>query len=71
MNLEPHTDETKGYDLADHLDVLLQHAPDLRVHTVLVDPTAVRDDDRLRAAVDAARCPFGEHRPRCGPARCP
>ena len=54
MNLEPHTDETKGYDLADHLDVLLQHAPDLRVHTVLVDPTAVRDNERLRETVDAA-----------------
>jgi uncharacterized cofD-like protein len=54
MNLEPHTDETRGYDLADHLDVLLQHAPDLRVDTVLVDPTAVRDSARLRDAVAAA-----------------
>ena len=24
MNLEPHTEETRGYDLADHLDVLLR-----------------------------------------------
>ncbi|MCW2762504.1 MAG: protein of unknown function and CofD [Marmoricola sp.] len=54
MNLEPHTDETRGYDLADHLDVLLRHAPDLRVDTVLVDPTAVRDGDRLRETVRAA-----------------
>jgi uncharacterized cofD-like protein len=54
MNLEPHTDETRGYDLADHLDVLLKHAPDLRVDTVLVDPTAVRDSARLREAVVAA-----------------
>jgi len=54
MNLEPHTDETKGYDLADHLDVLLGHAPDLKVHTVLVDPSAVHDGDRLRATVEAA-----------------
>lgn len=54
MNLEPHTDETRGYDLADHLDVLLQHAPDLRVDTVLVDPTAVRDSDRLRDTVRSA-----------------
>jgi uncharacterized cofD-like protein len=54
MNLEPHTDETRGYDLADHLDVLLRHAPDLRVHTVLVDPTAVRDGQRLQARVQAA-----------------
>jgi uncharacterized cofD-like protein len=54
MNLEPHTDETRGYDLADHLDVLLRHAPDLRVHTVLADPTAVRDHRRLADAVAAA-----------------
>jgi uncharacterized cofD-like protein len=54
MNLEPHTDETRGYDLADHLDVLLRHAPDLAVHTVLVDPSAVHDGDRLAAAVTAA-----------------
>ena len=47
MNLEPHADETRGYDLADHLDVLLRHAPDLRVHTVLVDPSAVHDGERL------------------------
>ena len=51
MNLEPHMDETRGYDLADHLHVLLRHAPDLRVHTVLADASAVRDGDRLRSAV--------------------
>ena len=50
MNLEPHTEETRGYDLADHLEVLLRHAPDLKVHAVLVDPTAVRDRDRLAAS---------------------
>jgi uncharacterized cofD-like protein len=54
MNLEPHTDETRGYDLADHLEVLLRHAPDLRVHTVLVDPAAVSDGNRLRRVVAAA-----------------
>lgn len=54
MNLEPHLDETRGYDLADHLDVLLQHAPDLRLHTVLADSSAVRDGERLLAAVTAA-----------------
>ena len=71
MNLEPHTDETKGYDLADHLDVLLRHAPDLQVHTVLVDPSAVHDGDRLRATVEAAGARSGDHRPRRGTARCP
>ncbi len=54
MNLEPHLDETRGYDLADHLDVLLQFAPDLQIHTVLVDPSAVHDGDRLRETVIAA-----------------
>ncbi len=54
MNLEPHADETRGYDVADHLDVLLRHAPELRVDTVLVDSTAVRDEERLQASVAAA-----------------
>jgi uncharacterized cofD-like protein len=54
MNLEPDMDETRGYDLADHLDVLLRHAPELRLHTVLADPTAVRDSVRLGDAVAAA-----------------
>ena len=53
MNLEPHTDETRGYDLSDHLDVLLRNAPDLHLHTVLVDPSAVHNPDRLRASVKA------------------
>ena len=52
MNLEPHTEETRGYDLADHLEVLHRHAPDLKVHAALVDPTAVRDRVRLGAVAD-------------------
>jgi uncharacterized cofD-like protein len=52
MNLEPHTEETRGYDLADHLELLLRHAPELGVHSVLVDPTALREGDRLGALVD-------------------
>jgi 2-phospho-L-lactate transferase/gluconeogenesis factor (CofD/UPF0052 family) len=54
LNLEPHTDETRGYDLADHLEVLLQHAPELRLHAVLADYGAVRDRDRLAATAKAA-----------------
>ncbi len=54
MNLEPHSDETRGYDLADHLEVLLRHAPELRIHTVLADSAAVLDLDRLTRAVHAA-----------------
>ena len=51
-NLELHTEETRGYDLSDHLDVLHRHAPDLRVHTVLADSSAVLHPDRLQAAAD-------------------
>jgi uncharacterized cofD-like protein len=47
MNLEPQTDETRGYDLTDHLEVMLQLAPEMVVDTVLVDPTALRHGDRL------------------------
>ena len=54
MNLEPHMDETRGYDLTDHLEVLLRHASELQVHTVLADPTAVLDARRLGDAVSAA-----------------
>jgi uncharacterized cofD-like protein len=54
MNLEPHLDETRGYDLSDHLEVLLRHASELKVHTVLADPTAVLDARRLGDAVSAA-----------------
>ncbi|MBV9832059.1 MAG: uridine diphosphate-N-acetylglucosamine-binding protein YvcK [Marmoricola sp.] len=52
MNLEPHTEETRGYDLADHLEVMLRLAPDLRIHAAVVDPTAVRDRGRLGALTD-------------------
>ena len=60
-NLEPHADETQGYDLADHLDVLARHAPDLRVHTVLVDPGAVRDGDRLERVAHALGARVATH----------
>lgn len=60
-NLEPHADETRGYDLADHLDVLARHAPDLRVHTVLVDPGAVRDRDRLERVAGALGAQVSTH----------
>jgi 2-phospho-L-lactate transferase/gluconeogenesis factor (CofD/UPF0052 family) len=53
MNLEPNTEETRGLDHADHLRVLLDHAPELVVHTVLADASAA-GDLRLAAAVEAA-----------------
>ena len=54
MNLEPHRDETPGLTAADHLAVLLEQAPELKVDTVLADPAAVVDVPRLQAVVDGA-----------------
>jgi uncharacterized cofD-like protein len=54
MNLEPHGDETPGMTAADHFAVLLQQAPELKVDTVLADPTSVADLDRLKEEVDVA-----------------
>jgi uncharacterized cofD-like protein len=40
LNLEEQAGETGGFGLADHLAVLMEHAPDLRVYAVLVDAGA-------------------------------
>ncbi|KRE92578.1 hypothetical protein ASG76_16560 [Nocardioides sp. Soil774] len=54
LNLEAQAGETTGFGAAEHLAALFEHAPDLRVHAVLVDPTALGDDhlevERLVAA---------------------
>ncbi|MCW2821859.1 MAG: protein of unknown function and CofD [Marmoricola sp.] len=50
MNLEANTEETRGLDLAGHLGVLQRHAPELRVHTVLVDSAAAAENSRLEEA---------------------
>ena len=44
LNLEAQAGETTGFGAAEHLAALFEHAPDLRVHAVLVDPTALVDD---------------------------
>ena len=44
LNLEPQAGETTGFGPADHLAVLFEHAPDLTVHAVLVDTSALADD---------------------------
>ncbi|WP_395691814.1 uridine diphosphate-N-acetylglucosamine-binding protein YvcK [Nocardioides sp.] len=43
LNLTEQEGETHGFAAADHLAVLVEHAPDLRVDTVLVDRCHVRD----------------------------
>lgn len=50
MNLTPHTDETAGMSPADHLRVLHQYAPGLRIHRIIADPTSVPDEERAEFA---------------------
>jgi uncharacterized cofD-like protein len=51
LNLEAQQGETGGYAPEDHLAALLEHAPALKVHTVLVDRGSVTEFDRLEQAV--------------------
>jgi uncharacterized cofD-like protein len=53
LNLAPQDGETPGFLPADHLAALLEHAPDLRIHTVLADERRVPDVASLSAAVQA------------------
>lgn len=50
MNLEAQAGETDGYSVADHLRVLVTHAPGLPIHTVLAAESALADDSELVAA---------------------
>ena len=43
LNLDEQEGETPGFEAADHLAVLAEHAPDLKVHTVLADRRQTRD----------------------------
>ncbi|WP_395657899.1 uridine diphosphate-N-acetylglucosamine-binding protein YvcK [Nocardioides sp.] len=54
LNLTEQEGETPGFEASDHLAVLAQHAPDLRLHTVLADERHVADgledlEDLVRA----------------------
>ena len=58
LNLGEQAGETAGFDAADHLAVLAEHAPDLRVDTVLADARQRRDEarrPRRQLARDARR----------------
>lgn len=50
LNLEAQPGETEGFTPEDHLAVLHQHAPDLKIDTVLADCAAVAHEGRLRSA---------------------
>lgn len=53
MNLEAQPGETDGLSVADHLDVLMAHAPGLPVHTVLAASSAISDPEELARTVQA------------------
>jgi len=48
MNLSNRDAETTGFTASDHLSVIRQHAPNMRIDAVLADPVAVEDVDALR-----------------------
>ncbi len=57
LNLSAEAGETSGFGPADHLRVLAEHAPDLRVHTVLADenlgPEELAELEHMAAAYGA------------------
>ncbi|GAA2151243.1 uridine diphosphate-N-acetylglucosamine-binding protein YvcK [Nocardioides koreensis] len=50
LNLAEQAGETHGFGPEDHLAVLAEHAPDLKIHTVLADRSTVGDRSRLEEA---------------------
>jgi uncharacterized cofD-like protein len=52
VNLAPQDGETEGYAAADHLAVLLDHAPELPIGTVLADRAEAGDLSELERLVD-------------------
>lgn len=76
LNLDEQPGETAGYGPEDHLAALLEHAPDLRIDTVVADAASVGDSPRLAEVVTAhgARLvvddvALGDGSPRHDPAR--
>ena len=59
LNLAPEPGETAGFSPEQHLAVLAEHAPELRVDAVLADVGAVPVPDRLRRAAAGMLTPGG------------
>lgn len=59
LNLAPEPGETAGFSPEQHLAVLSQHAPELRVDAVLADVAAVAVPERLRRAARGMLSPGG------------
>lgn len=51
LNLVPTADETPSYTASRHIEVLAEHAPGLRLDTVVADPTFVSGDSHLATFV--------------------
>ena len=51
LNLVPTADETPSYTASRHIEVLAEHAPGLRLDTVVADPTFVSGDPHLATFV--------------------
>lgn len=47
MNLVPTEDETPGYTASRHIEVIAEHAPDLRFDVIVADPSFAADDPHL------------------------
>jgi uncharacterized cofD-like protein len=66
MNLKPDTAETSGMSPADHLNVIAEYAPGLRIDSVIADPRAVARSERAdfeRSAADlGAAITYGQVR---------
>jgi uncharacterized cofD-like protein len=51
LNIAPQPGETSGFSPETHLEVLIAHAPSLRIDAVLADAAAVSDVEKLRETV--------------------
>lgn len=54
LNLAPQEGETPNFGPEDHLAALFEHAPELKIHTVVADRGSVPDPESLDRAVSAA-----------------
>jgi uncharacterized cofD-like protein len=59
LNLAPEPGETAGFSPEQHLAVLSQHAPELRVDAVIADVAAVPVPERLHRTAAAMLAPGG------------
>lgn len=53
LNLVPTEDETPAYTASRHIEVLAEHAPGLRLDTVVADPSFVSEDRHLATFVSS------------------